>query len=198
MPTRGPTRFSKKLLFSGVFVSGTLLASSHCSAATFDINLSNKSAQVRYATVIGGSTLGRTESSAEFLYTESSKYVLDFGLLVIDVAGSKSPGLEVGVGPKLYFADGDNGHTVAIGLGGQLRYKIPGLQRVNFGLDGYYAPNIVSFANAKNMYEVGIRLGYEILPTADVYTGYRRVHADFDKGDETLDEAIIFGLKVSF
>jgi len=197
MPTRSLRHFNHGLLLSGVLLSSTLM-SNNSTAASFDLNLSNKSAQVRYATVIGGSTLGRTESSAAFLYTESEKYVVDFRLLVIDVAGSKSPGLEVGVGPKFYYADGDNGQAVAIGLGGQLRYKIPGLQRVNFGLDGYYAPDIVSFADASSMYEVGLRLGYEILPTADVYVGYRRIHADFDLGAETLDESVMIGLKISF
>ena len=191
------TNLSSGLLFGGVFLSGALFSSSS-TAATFDINLSNESAQIRYATVIGGSTLGRTESSVALLYTDSEKYVVDFSLLVIDVAGSKSPGLEVGVGPKFFYANGDNGNAVAIGLGGQLRYKIPGLQRVNFGIDGYYAPNIVSFADASNMYEIGLRLGYEILPTADVYTGYRRIHANYDLGEETLDEAVVFGLRVSF
>lgn len=197
MPTRGPKQLTHGLLLSGVLMISAL-ASNAADAAYFDLNLSNKSAQARYATVIGGSTLGRTESSVSFLFTDSSKYVVDFGLLVIDVAGSKSPGLEVGVGPKFYFADGDNGQAVTIGLGGQLRYKIPGLPRVNFGLDAYYAPNIVSFADASNMYEFGLRLGYEILPTADVYTGYRRIHANYDKGEETLDESVIFGLKISF
>lgn len=197
MPTSGLSNFTRGLFISGALLGGAL-ASNTSSAASFDINLSNDSAQVRYATVIGGSTLGRTETSASLLYTDSEKYVADLGLLVIDVAGSKSPGLELGVGPKFYYADGDNGTAVAIGLGGQLRYKIPGLQRVNFGMDAYYAPNIVAFADASSMYEFGLRAGYEILPTADAYIGYRRIHADFDAGNETLDEAIIFGLKVSF
>jgi hypothetical protein len=197
MRTGSLTTISKGLFFGGaVFTS--LMMSDNSSAASFDINLSNRSAQLRYATVIGGSTLGRTESSVSFLYNDDDKYVLDFGVLVIDVAGSKSPGLEVGVGPKLYYADGEKGQALAVGLGGQLRYKIPALERVNFGLDGYYAPNIVSFADAKNMHEVDLRVGYEILPTADVYLGYRRIHVGFDKGEETVDESTVVGLKMSF
>jgi hypothetical protein len=197
MRISGQTNFIRGLLFSGALLSGALF-SNNSSAASFDINLSNRSAQIRYATVIGGSTLGRTESSMAFLYNDSDKYVVDFRLLVIDVAGSKSPGLELGVGPKFYYGHGDNGNAVVIGLGGQLRYNVPGLPRVNFGLDGYYAPNIVSFANAKNLYEVDLRAGYEIMPTADVYLGYRHIHAKFDSGQETLDESTMIGLKISF
>jgi hypothetical protein len=188
---------SLAILFSGVMF-GTATYSTCSSAASLDLNLSNKSAQIRYASVVGGTTMGRTESSIGFLYNDEENYVLDLGLLVVDVAGSKSPGLEIGVGPRLYFADGDKGEAVAIGLGGRFRYKIPALQRLNFSLEGYYAPDIVSFADADNMYEVDFRTGYEILPTADVYVGYRRIRAKFDRGDETLDESIMFGIKLSF
>lgn len=188
---------SLTILSSGMLI-GAVTFSSHSTAASLDLNLNNKSAQIRLATVIGGTTVGRTQTSIGFLYNDDEKYVVDLGLLVIDVAGSKSPGLEIGVGPKLYFADGDKGEAVAIGLGGQLRYKIPALQRLNFGLEGYYAPDIVSFAEADSMYEVGFRVGYEILPTADVYAGYRRIRAEFDKGDETLDESLMLGFKLSF
>jgi hypothetical protein len=188
---------SLAILSSGILISAVTF-SSHATAASLDLNLNSKSAQLRLATVIGGTTMGRTQTSVGFLYNDDEKYVLDLGLLVIDVAGSKSPGLEIGVGPKLYFADGDKGEAVAIGLGGQLRYKIPALQRINFGLEGYYAPDIVAFADADNMYEVGFRIGYEILPTADVYGGYRRIRAEFDKGNETLDESLMLGFKLSF
>lgn len=185
------------LLVSGVlFGAGIYCANSP--AASLDLNLSNKSAQVRYASVIGGTTVGRTEASMGFLYNDDEIYVLDMSLLVVDVAGSRTPGLEIGVGPKLYFADGDKGEAVAIGLGGRFRYKIPSLERINFSLEGYYAPDIVSFADAEHMYEVEARTGYEILPSADAYVGYRRIRAKFDKGNETLDESIVFGFKMSF
>jgi len=180
------------VLFGAATISGT------SSAASLDLNLSNESAQIRFAAVTGGTTVGRTEASIGFLYTEDDVYILDLGLLVVDVAGSKSPGLEIGVGPKLYFGDANKGEAIAIGLGGRLRYKFQALQRLNLGLEGYYAPDIVAFADADNMYEVEFRTGYEILPTADIYVGYRRIRAEFDKGDETLDESIMFGFKMSF
>ena len=188
---------SLTVFFSGVLF-GAALYSSNSSAASLDLNLSNHAAQIRFASVIGGSTAGRSEASLGFLYNDDENYVVDAGLLVIDVAGSKSPGLELGVGGKFYFADGDKSEAVAISLGGQVRYKLPALQRLNFGVDGYYAPNIVAFADADKMYEVGARVGYKILPTADAYIGYRRIRAEFDRGNETLDESIIFGIKISY
>jgi hypothetical protein len=186
------------IVFSGILFSAGTFICGNSSAASLDLNLSNKSAQIRLASTIGGTTMGRTESSIGFMYNDDEKYVVDVGLLVVDVAGSKSPGLEIGVGPKFYFADGDKGEAIAIGLGGRLRYKIPALQRLNFNLEGYFAPDIVAFADANNMYEVDFRIGYEILPTADVYAGYRRIRAKFDLGDETLDESMMFGFKLSF
>ena len=170
-------------------------------AATLDLNLSDESAQVKYGMHVGGTTLGRSELTFGFLYNDNdnkNKTMGEVGLLVIDAAGSKSPGLEIGVGPKLYYADGINGNALAIGLGGKLRYKLPTLTRMLLSAEGYYAPGIVSFADADNMYEIDLRIGYEIIPTADLYAGYRLIKADFDKGKEAIDETAMFGMKFRF
>lgn len=183
----------------GVFLFA-LGVSTPATSASFDINLSDKSVQGKYAMAIGGSAVGRTELSFGLLYNDDddSNYLGEVGLMVVDVAGSKAPGLELGVGGKLYFADATNGDAVALGLGGHLRYKLTALPRMNFGAVGLYAPSIVSFADADNMYELGASIGYELLPTANVYVGYRHIRADFDKGAQSIDETMMLGLKMSF
>jgi hypothetical protein len=170
-------------------------------AQTFDINLSDTSAQFKYSTRIGNPNEGRSELGFGFLYNDDDNYMGEAGLLIVDVAGTKTPGLEVGVGPKLFAArdDSTSGDAVSIGIGGQLRYKLANLSRVNFTLAGYYAPGIVSFADAKNMYEVNGQVGYEILPTANVYVGYRHIEVNFDPiGKETIDETWMVGMKFSY
>ena len=164
-----------------------------------DINLSDTSAQFKYGSRVGGSVYGRTETSYGILFNDEDQLVVDVSLQVIDVAGSKAPGLEVGAGPKLYYVDADSRDAAAIGLGGLLRYKWPALQRVLFMAHLYYAPGIVSFMDAENMLEYSAQIGYELLPTADVYIGYRKIKVEFgDNYTENVDSSTIFGLRFSF
>lgn len=179
-----------------------LTASATVAAQKLDINLSNDSAQFVYTALIGGSTIGRTEMNAGFLYTEDDVTLFDLGLQVVDLAGSKTPGLEVGVGPKFYYASSDkaDASVSAIALGGQLRYKLPSAPRLAIGASAYYAPHITSTLDADSLFELNTRLSYEVLPTADAYIGYRKIRAKYDKGkgSEDLDNGIIFGLKFAF
>ncbi len=166
---------------------------------TLDINLSDTSAQFKYGNRVGGSVYGRTETSYGLLYNDDKRTVVDAGLQITDVAGSKAPGLEVGAGPKLYYVDADTRTAGAIGLGGLLRYKFPSVQRVVFMANLYYAPGIVTFMDAENLLEYNAQIGYELLPTADVYIGYRRIKVKFsDNYDEVIDKSTVFGLRFNF
>ena len=191
----------RTLYLALVFMVSCALTGTAALAQTFDINLSDKSAQFKYSTRIGNPNEGRSELGFGFLYNDDDNYLGEAGLLIIDVAGTKTPGLEVGVGPKLYVGrhDKTGGDAVAVGIGGQLRYKLAALPRLNFSLAGYYAPSIVSFADADNITEVNVQVGYEILPTANIYLGYRHIRVDFDPiGKKTIDETGMVGMTFSF
>jgi hypothetical protein len=171
-------------------------------AQKLDVNLSNDSARFNYVQLVGGSTFGRTEMNAGFLYNEDKNSLFDIGLHVIDMAGSKTPGLEVGVGPKFYYGTSKkkSADVAAIALGGRLRYKIPSVQRVYFAGSAYYAPSITSTLDADNLFEIGVRVGYELLPTANAYVGWRKVRVDYTKhiGSVNLDQGYFVGLDFTF
>ena len=171
-------------------------------AQTMDINLGDKSASFHFNTLMGGSTFGRTELGAGLIYNENKNRVIDLSLLVVDTAGSKTPGLEVGVGPKFLYLrhDDSNSEGAAIALGGRLRYKMPSVKRVVIGGEAYYAPSITSFMDADNAYELQLRVGYEVLPTATAYIGFRNVHGSFSKavGNESLDRSGHLGIQFTF
>jgi len=179
-----------------------ILFSTTVSAQRIDVNLKQDSARFSYITLIGGSTFGRTEMTAGILYNEDGNQVANVGLQVIDVAGSKTPGLELGVGPRLYYLKHDNTDSsgVAVALGGQLRYKLPSLQRLSFISNFFYAPSITTTLDAENMYEFGVGVSYELLPTANVYVKYRRVRANFSKeiGVENVDSGTVVGMTFTF
>jgi len=179
-----------------------LIASFGASAARLDVNLNQDSARFTYYSLIGGSTYGRTEMSTGVLYNQDKNYLLELGLQVVDVAGSESPGLEIGVGPKLYYMTDDAADVtgLSIAVGGIVRYNLPQLQRLALQGSLYYAPSITSTLDADAFVEYGVRVAYEILPTASVYLGYRKIRVDYAKGNggHTLDDGTMLGLDFSF
>ncbi|MFV2055778.1 MAG: YfaZ family outer membrane protein [Thiohalomonadales bacterium] len=188
------------MIYRWLFISFLLIFSLAGHAQDFTINLGDTSVQVNYATNIGGTDYGRSE--LRFGYLRNSDYdtdMLEVGLLVIDNAGSKAPGLEVGLGPKLYIARTDCCDASAIGLGGVLRYSFGSNSRFFILGQFYYAPGVVSFADSEGMYEGIVEIGFEVLPTADIYLGMRDISVDFGgPSNATIDDSGYFGMKFSF
>ena len=114
MSTRYLTLLASSLLL--------LITSTTASAQKVDVTLSQESARLTYITLVGGSNFGRTEMNYGVLFNEDDNGVFDVGLQVIDVAGSKTPGLELGVGPRFYYLRNDkyDVNAAAVALGGYL------------------------------------------------------------------------------
>lgn len=190
-------------MFARILTTVLLLtASLGANAARLDVNLNQDSARFTYYSLVGGSTYGRTEMSTGLLYNEDKNYLLELGLQVVDVAGSGSPGLEIGVGPKLYYMNSDtpDASGLSIAIGGMVRYNLPQVPRLALQGTLYYAPSITSTLDTSNFLEYGARVAYEILPTANIYLGFRRIRVDYTqgKGTHTLDEGGMLGMNFSF
>lgn len=190
--------FVRKLILAALLTTGSSLAM----AQSADISLGNQSASFRYNATVGGSSLGRTEINVGGLYNQDGNVYGGLGLLVVDNAGSKAPGLEIGIGPKLLFLwhDTPDAKGAAISLGGRLNYKPEKMKRLRLGLEGYVAPSITSFMDLENAYEIEARVGYEVLPTAVAYLGFRRIVGSFNKGlgRHSMDQSAFLGLQFSF
>ena len=193
---------SARILSISLLVLASLLLSATASAQRLDITLKQDSARFSYVTLIGGSTFGRTEMNTGLLYNEDENMAVDIGLQVIDVAGSKTPGLELGVGPRFYYLHHDkkDANAAVVALGGQLRYKLPSVQRLALMGSAFYAPSITSTLDAHSMYEIGFGVAYELLPTANTYLLYRRIRADFTQGvgTENIDSGVSLGMNFIF
>lgn len=191
-------------MFVRILLTGLLIiVSTGANAAKVDINLAQDSARFTYYSLVGGSNFGRTEMSAGLMYNDDKNSLWELGIQVIDVAGSKSPGLELGIGPKLYYFKSDkkpDASGAVIAIGGNFRYKFAQMQRVFISGTLYYAPSITSTIDADNYMEFGFRAGYELLPTADLYVGVRNIRVDYTKGygDHALDETAMVGITFSY
>ena len=184
-----------------IWVSGLgLLSATPAFAQNLEINLAQHSAQFKYSTAVGGSNYGRSEMYIGGLYNDDKRAaVSELALLVVDNAGSKTPGLTMGLGPKVWVAKRGDYSAVAIAIGADFKYKLGMDDRLFTRAHAFYAPSIVSFGDANKMYELSLTLGYEMLPTADAYFGYRTIKADFPlDSDRILDNSLFFGIRIAF
>ncbi|WP_455216655.1 YfaZ family outer membrane protein [Kaarinaea lacus] len=187
-----------RILLAGIL----LVVSIGAHAAKMDVNLSQDSARFTYYSLVGGSNFGRTEMSGSLMYNDEKNMLVGLGIQVIDVAGSDTPGLEIGVGPRVYYftSDDPDASGLVIAVGGDFRYKLAQMPRVVFSGNIHYAPSITSTIDADSYMEFGLRAGYELLPTADIYLGIRSVRVDYTKGigDHKLDDTAMVGMTFSF
>ncbi|MDY7031066.1 MAG: YfaZ family outer membrane protein [Thermodesulfobacteriota bacterium] len=180
-----------------VFVLVVFSFTTDAYSQTVDINASDDSAQIAFRTLLGEEIFGYSEFNAMFIYTSDDK----LGSLGFDVLGDLEvvPDLELGVGLKLYGADVDDNDVLSLGLGAVFRYSPIPLGGLVFLGTVYYSPHILSFLDADRLLESDIRLGYQIIPRATVYIGYRYIWTDIeDKKKMTVDKGIHAGLTLTF
>lgn len=177
-----------------------LMVSLGASAQTATIAFNESSAQLGYGFLVGGSSYGRNELKVSFLYNNDEVYLVDTSFQVFDEVGSKSQGLTAGLGGKVYGASlvDANRELFALAIGGMLRYSLPQVKRLVFGVDGYYAPPITSFIDADRFFEVAGRIEFEMLPTASIYLEYHQITMKDGDVDLDLNEGARFGLEMNF
>ncbi len=176
-------------------------------ARALDINLNDDAAQFRYLAYDGrAGGFGKREMDIGVLFTTDDDYLGMFGAQVIAEAGARSPGLEAGIGFKLFGARSERQNVKAnifsLAIGGQLRLAMPPHRRMLIGIEGYYSPKVVTFADAENFSYVAASIGYEILPRASVYVGYRDIRAKIDRGNfrgtRKIEDGGHIGIKFEF
>lgn len=194
----------KKLAAKSVpaLLAGALLGYGAVGAADgIDINLNDDAALFRYIALDdrAGGAFGRREIDVGLLYTSDNDYLGMFGAQAIAEAGATIPELEAGVGVKLFGTRANDENFLALSLGGQIRYSVPPHRRIVLAAEGFYAPDVVTTSPADSFSYLALYLGYEVLPEALVYIGYRDISVDLDQGgDYTLDEGGHFGVRFTF
>ncbi|HGX93025.1 MAG TPA: hypothetical protein ENK35_06895 [Candidatus Tenderia sp.] len=177
-------------------------ASLAASADEVEVNLSNDTAYLQYASPMEYNGYGRTDLEVGALYTETDDLLGSIGIAMLGEVGSDVPGLSFGLAIKAYAVKLDVADATlgAITLGGKARYSPPSADR--FAVLGYvnYAPTITTFGDSENLMEVGARAEYEVLPGAAIYIGYREITTDLENGgpEVKLDDQGHVGLRISF
>lgn len=202
------------LLLSALFCTGLT-----ANAAGLDIRLSDESAQLEYlfssdAQIgIGGADIG-----AAFFFNEDDDIMATFGIIVSGSSVGRNRSLQFAVGARAYAASleldpgsapaGDIAILRATGedtvgsaaIGGRVSYIFPSSMPMALTGELFYAPNITSFGDNKDLMDVQVRFEIEIAPSTRAYLGYRNLEVTMEDSDVDyeIDDGLHVGVRFSF
>lgn len=183
-----------------LFAAGCFSASSM--AQSLEFNLSDKSVELGFRAPTPWGLSGRSQFDGSMLFRDNDPedYTMaGLGVEVMGDAGLASPGVQFGVNLKGYYANLSDNDVGAIALGGLVRIAPAQMPRLYGQIGLRFAPNIVTFNDGEKMRFADLRIGYEILPEAEVYLGYRSAEVELETGvEETIDESVFVGLRILF
>ena len=174
---------------------------SPASASDFEAALSSETAQFTFRSDSSLIGWGGSDLGLGLFYNDESDVVGHASLVQMRQASEEAP-LTFGVGVKVYLGilDDIDQDVFAFGIGGEIRYTIPGTMPMAVYLRGNIAPGITSFLDAEEVldYELGFQI--EALPQTIAFVGIR--HLEFDTDDdsdyEADDDNIHFGVRLTF
>ncbi len=171
-------------------------------ASSLDLGLSNESVRVRYGKDVSTSPQGRKEAGVGALYNTKDNAMFDAWFHITDEAGSKAPGLDASVGFKAYVGKTKHREYLGVGIGGALLYRPAQSNRLLLSAGAHFSPNIVTFLDADNLWELNARLGYEVLPSAIAYISYQNVRVNFNskqfENEQVVQRGGQLGLELRF
>lgn len=169
-------------------------------ANDFEAMLSKETAQFTFrsdSSVIGW---GGADMGLGLFYNEDSDFVGQFSLLQMRQPSQQDP-MTFGVGVKAYLGhlDDIDADVAGFGIGGQVRYTIPGTMPMAIYLDAHYAPEITSFSDADKILDYSFGFQIEALPQTVAFVGIRHLEFEIDDADyEADDDNIHIGVRLTF
>lgn len=188
----------KQTLLALCLCLATATSVAQTTGTALDVNLNDDAVRLGFSW-----RLGDPKYLAElgWLYSDNKGDVIHGSFHLVDAASGSGTALQAGLGLRLVHARTDPGSVdgTALALGGFARYTLPNADRFNVGGYGYYAPDITSFGDQSEYYELGVRVGYSVLRDGDVYLGLRRIQAKYDGLSRfTFDSGLHAGFEIRF
>ncbi len=179
----------------GLVIAGNAVASD------FEAALSDETAQFTFrsdSSIIGW---GGADLSVSYFYNEEGDIMLQGDLLQMRQASEQTP-LTLGVGVKAYVGSlDDSGEDVlAFGIGGEVRYTLPGIMPMSLFLHGHYSPDITSFGEIETIVDYRYGFQIEVLPQTTAFVSIRQFEIDTeDDGEVELDDdELQIGVRLTF
>ncbi len=111
-------------------------------------------------------------------------------------------GMSLGMGAKINYTRVNGKDFSTLPFGAEFSYAIPAPKLIPMSLSGsiYYAPKVLSFANAKDYLEYRLHYDVEFIENVGVTVGYRNMNTNFDvvNGNLNYNTSWYGGVKVKF
>ena len=187
-----------RLFFLGLCLSA---AAPQIFANDFEAALSQETAQFTFRSDSSLVGWGGADLSIGLFYNEESDFIAQVGLLQMRQASAQAP-LTFGVGVKGYLGQLDDADADIMGfaVGGRISYTIAGTMPMSIYLDGFYAPEITSFADTENIIDYTFGIQIEALPQTVAFVAVRHLEFEVDDGGdyEADDDNVHFGVRLTF
>ncbi|GLR64901.1 YfaZ family outer membrane protein [Marinospirillum insulare] len=190
--------FAKKIVSSVISVLFLgITASSAFAAKSIEANLSNDTAQVEFDTKLASTS--NLYVNGSLLYTEEDdNHSAIVGTLGFQGVETNNKTYRAAVGGRLYFYDYSSLNGAAVAVGGMFYHTIPGAQRLSAGGYGWFAPQVTSFGNTEQIYELGGRVAFRVIQNTDVFVGYRYLKLKHEKSGVKFNDPLEKGPHVGF
>lgn len=171
-------------------------------ANDFEAALTSETAQFTFRSDSSLIGWGGSELGFGLFYNDVDDYVGQISLMQRRQASQETP-LTLGVGVRAYLGELDTPDQgiVAVAIGGEIRYTIPGTMPMSAYLAGHFAPKITSFSDTEEVYDYNLGFQIEVLPQTKAFIGYRHLEVeldDFSRGYEMDDDRIHLGIRLTF
>jgi len=166
--------------------------------AKFDMGQFNDSVEPE-TVFVGGRFLNGHKSHSD---NDSSGLdsLIELNFLMQREIGDK--GLTVGLGVKLNATKYNSLDYMSIPLGIEATYRIPASDLIPMyvGASLYYAPGVLSLADADNFLEYRINYDIEVIKNGRITIGYRSVDTNYDVsgGNFSYNKSLYGGFKFAF
>jgi hypothetical protein len=170
------THRMKPVLPATLCALATLLIANLFAAKAFansaDLALSNTSVETTYRANIANGV----SAAGSWLHHENGIDVASVGIY----GGGRQGAAGAFIGAKAFWlnADGPDGQGIAIG--GALSYEL--FPRVTIEGNAHYAPSVTSYKDIDHYTEWGARLTLQLLPSANIFAGFRDINVDVNDG----------------
>jgi hypothetical protein len=195
-----------------ILLLGVIAVTSAMAMHIGELNINNKDIEAQLKLDMGqfNDQLDPHTAFVGFRYINADKdhsdYNKDPKLFEINALMQREVGslqaLRLGIGIKVDYIDmGTDDDFTALPLGLEVQYRLPFDKVIPLHIGGlvYFAPEVLSFQDAKKYWEYKVNLDAEIIDNGFITTGYRYIETKYDRGSShELNAAWFVGFKVNF
>lgn len=171
-------------------------------AGGLDLSLSSDTAYAEFLTSTDSVSRSGADIGLGLFYTDDSDYVVTASMMIVGNSIGQRNDLEFGVGVKGYggHLDDPDQNIFGLALGAQGRYIIPANTPMGVVGQVFFAPQITSFNDTRNIKEFNLRYEIQVVENTLGFVGYRLFETKLENPNKTytLDDGFHIGIRLIF